>query len=884
MSWQPNDDELQQVIALLQHSQSTDREVQRNVQQRLNQLNGHESFCCYLVHILSVMKDGPIDATSRSLAGLILKNNIRTRWVTYNDEVRRFVKSHTMNSIADPEPLIRATVGIIITTIVVEEGVSTWSDLLPTLAQMLEQPNEYMQEGALGALQKVFEDSADRFDTETHLQPIIPKLLQYFGSNSGKMRALSMNCINCILMVNNDPINSVIDDFLHALFARAHDGEEEVQKQLCRSLTLLLDTHMEKMMPNLPNVVDYIILKTEDSNEAVALEACEFWLSLAENNDICRQLLGPFLPKLVPVLVKCMRYTESDVIALKGNEEDASVPDRDEDIKPRFHKSKQQGFLKSEEEDEEDEDDDDVSGEWNIRRCAAASLDLLASIFANDLLAVLLPILKEALVHQDWMVKESGILALGAIAEGCMDGVTPHLNELVPFLLEMLQDKKPLVRSITCWTLSRYCAWVVNDENAQKHYFQPVLQRFLQCALDNNKKVQEAACSAFATLEEEACDVLVPFLQPILSTLVQAFNIYQAKNLLILYDALGTLANSVGEALCQPVYVQMLMPPLMSKWERLSDDDKELFPLLECVSSVASAMGMSFLPYSLPVYNRCVNLVRRCVHQAQMHAQRPLEIEAPETDFMIVALDLLSGLAESLPEHIEQLVEGSGIIELLLFCSVDPLPEVRQSCFALLGDLVKTCFSQIKPQTNTFVCVLAQNLDPSKVSVCNNAIWALGELVLKMGGEIKPFIPQFLEQLIGVVNYQPTAQRTLVENTAITIGRLGQQCAEDTAAFLQRFIRNVCLSLRNVKDNADKESAFIGLCQMINLNPTGVLPDFIFWCDAVVSWQTPKPELKEMFARIFMAFREQVGVENWNLFTAQFPTALRERLFEFYGI
>ena len=31
---------------------------------------------------------------------------------------------------------------------------------------------------------------------------------------------------------------------------------------------------------------------------------------------------------------------------------------------------------------------------------------------------MLLPILKETLFHQEWVVKESGILALGAIAEG----------------------------------------------------------------------------------------------------------------------------------------------------------------------------------------------------------------------------------------------------------------------------------------------------------------------------------------------------------------------------------------------------------------------------------------------------------------------------------
>ena len=71
--------------------------------------------------------------------------------------------------------------------------------------------------------------------------------------------------------------------------------------------------------------------------------------------------------------------------------------------------------------------------------------------------------------------------------------------------------------------------------------------------LDPNKRVQEAACSAFATLEEEACTELVPYLGDILTVLVTAFKRYQAKNLLMLYDAIGTLADSVGNHLNKPV-------------------------------------------------------------------------------------------------------------------------------------------------------------------------------------------------------------------------------------------------------------------------------------------------------------------------------------------
>lgn len=53
-----------------------------------------------------------------------------------------------------------------------------------------------------------------------------------------------------------------------------------------------------------------------------------------------------------------------------------------------------------------------------IGKCSAAALDVLANVFRDELLPHLLPLLKGLLFHPDWVIKESGILVLGAIAEG----------------------------------------------------------------------------------------------------------------------------------------------------------------------------------------------------------------------------------------------------------------------------------------------------------------------------------------------------------------------------------------------------------------------------------------------------------------------------------
>ena len=77
----------------------------------------------------------------------------------------------------------------------------------------------------------------------------------------------------------------------------------------------------------------------------------------------------------------------------------------------------------------------------------------------------------------------------------------------------------------------------------------------------------------------------------------------------------------------------MLMPPLIQKWNQLKDEDKDLFPLLECLSSVATALRSGFLPYAEPVFQRCVSLVEQTLAQSvvsgHIHFSLPRVLSRP---------------------------------------------------------------------------------------------------------------------------------------------------------------------------------------------------------------------------------------------------------------
>ncbi|PWN39074.1 ARM repeat-containing protein [Ceraceosorus guamensis] len=928
-SWTPQQDGLSELLGLFRESQNPDRDVQIHIANRLETLRQIPDYANYLVYVLTQMPQE--ETNTRSIAGLILKNHILNYSQTLQPDSVAYVKAAILPAISLEEDMLRRTSTQVVSMIMEIYRPESWPEGLEQLISLMTSQHPKGCEGAFSTLAKMCEDIPKEIEEceingMRPLQILIPKFLEATNHPDPLVRCHALNCLNQFISASSAALQEQLDLYIKALFERSSDPNDSVRRFVCQAIVLILGARPDKLLPQLSGVVDYMLYCTADKDDEVALEACEFWLQFSEDPQLSDHL-RPYLPTVAPVLLKSMVYSEIDLLILGADQDDndEAEPDRPEDIKPKHYggatkrnehvdEAEQNGAggskmsraaLEAEDEDDdeddddeddyEDDSDDDGSGEWNLRKCSAAALDVMAVQFGNELLQILLPYLKERLFSDDWLQREAGILALGAIAEGCIAGIHEHLPQLVPFLINSLQHPKPLVRSIACWTLGRYSSWTVGTRTPehQQQYFLPAMEGLLGMVLDRNKRVQEAGCSAFATLEEEAGASLQPFLEPILKTLVFAFNKYQQKNLLILYDAIGTLADCVESALNRPEYVEIIMPPLISKWQSLDDGDADLIPLLECLSSVTIAVGPGFLPYSPPVFQRCVGLVHSNLVAAQAEAQKPLdEQEMPNRTFIIVALDLLSGLTQGLGADVQPLIEQSNpsLLPLLGACLTNPDPPVRQSAYALLGDLAICAFRLLRPQLPSIMKELIAQIvvDPpsESVSVCNNATWAAGEIALQYQGqdtsELHQWIPSLTERLIPVL-MSTKSPKSLMENAAVTIGRIGLVCPALVAPHLEQFIEQWCQALWDIKDNDEKDSAFRGLCAMIQANPNGAAKGFVYFCNAVVRWTSPSQALNDQFSSILNGFKEMAG-PNWQTQRTQFPSLIAQRLEQRYGL
>ncbi|XP_057974190.1 transportin-1 [Malania oleifera] len=878
-TWQPQENGVNEICAVLeQHiSPASDKS---QIWQQLQHFSQFPDFNNYLAFILTRAEGKSVEI--RQAAGLLLKNNLRTAFKSMSPAYQQYIKSELLPYIGASDKHIRSTVGTIISVIVQLGGVFGWPELLQTLVNCLDSNELNHMEGAMDALSKICEDIPQVLDSdvpglaERPINIFLPRLYRFFQSPHATLRKLSLGSVNQYIMLMPAALYVSMDQYLQGLFVLANDPVAEVRKLVCSAFSQLIEVRPSFLEPHLKNLIEYILQVNKDPDDEVALEACEFWSAYCDAQ-LPPENLQEFLPRLIPVLLSNMVYAEDDE-SLVDAEEDGSLPDRDQDLRPRFHSSRFHGS------DDAEDDDDDIVNVWNLRKCSAAALDMFSNVFGDEILPTLMPIVQAKLSNAGdavWKEREAAVLALGAIAEGCIKGLYPLLPEIVAFLIPLLDDKFPLIRSISCWTLSRFSKFIVQGGHQKGHeQFDKVLMGLLRRILDDNKRVQEAACSAFATLEEEAAEELAPCLDIILQHLMCAFGKYQRRNLRIVYDAIGTLADAVGGELNKPTYLDILMPPLTAKWQQLSNSDKDLLPLLECFTSIAQALSTGFSPFAEPVFQRCINIIQT----EQLAKVDPVSAGIQyDKEFIVCSLDLLSVLAEGLGGGIESLVSQSSLRDLLLQCCMDDASDVRQSAFALLGDLARVCPVHLRPRLSEFLDVAAKQLNTPKiketVSVANNACWAIGELAVKVHQEISPVVMTVMSCLVPVLKHAEELNKSLIENSAITLGRLAWVCPEIVSPHMEHFMQSWCTALSMIRDDIEKEDAFRGLCAMVRANPSGALSSLVFMCKAIASWhEIRSEELHNEVCQVLHGYKQMLRNGAWEQCMSALEPPVKDKL------
>jgi len=553
-----------------------------------------------------------------------------------------------------------------------------------------------------------------------------------------------------------------------------------------------------------------------------------------------------------------------------------------------------------EEEDEEEDGERDIGrnpnagGAFTPRKAAGGALETLALIHPTTVLPLTMAAVGELLSKQGddeaaWRSREAGLLALGCLAYGCSDRMAEFLPQMYPFLLATSRDTRPLLRVSAVWALSQYAGWVTEmhilgaedraDAEARgdvaaaasADYLTPLMALLLERLADPVKTVQHAALKAMAEVVTAAQEAAAPYAAATLAALLAAVPRYQLRSRLLAYDCIATLAEHAPEEAATAEQVAVLLPGLCDRLEGLPDDAFEATSVMCCLTGVCTANHADTLPFMPRLLARTSALLEReLVMEAVLADEEASAVGttvaaaaapgarggAGNTSRMSVCLDLLDVIVDAAGGALTDALcaESAGLPEWLDLTLPHPSPAVRTSALCLLGTLalrVPAALTAPRPtRGGPLLEAAARHLTPSirltaaNVQACNNAVWALGQLVKAFGREpMGRVLPQALPRLLDVLFASGAAARRLHENVAITLGILGAAFPEVMAPALPAMVDRWCEALKRVTAPEERADAYVGLCALLATGPGpvaegGHLPNVV---RALLCYRAPPP-------------------------------------------
>lgn len=788
----------------------------------LSQFGQLPDFPLYALAVFAQTPNQPGEVRQR--AGLVLKNSIAgMQRGAMQAAMVDHIGAQVLAAMQDPNKAIRHTGGTILTTLVQRLGLQSCSKTLEQLVKLLDSQSQDVVEGSLSAVGKICEDGvelllrAQRQDPQACNDPVRaaraedarlfltwasqqvlpPMFARAAPASPAFVRQIALECLS------HFALQRVFEDqayglqhlgmrYMELLGALATDTSPEVLQLVCKGFVSAVEEGWACLTPQFYEAILQFMLKASQHPEYdVRLEALGVWISCSGQPDSWGPLQAA-LPALVPVLVTNMVYAEADYMILEPSQvenDNANVPDPPDSIKPRFHAESKNI--------DGDEDDDGVvdksthgwtADEWTARKAAAKSLDCISGVMPELVVPLVLPQIEQKLNHASWEHQEAGVLALGAIGVHCQNRLQQFLPAVINLLLRLCDAPQPLLRSISSWCVGRFGLWIFSDTNASRQQVIPsVLKVILPRCLDRNKRVQEATISALMSLEETGKAQLVPYLNDIVGTIVNALSLYQVKNLRILYDTVNWLVWAVGPELDKPHYVQGLLDVVFQRYDLAPDTDVQALPLSECVASLCQVLGKGGVAQRIPkVIMRCVRSINDTAMAVKMWEQNPNEFERPDTDIMSSSCDVLSGILEGLQEASGQAAASLNFLTCIALCLRSPSARARQSGFWLMSVSATHCLQQLQPLLPELLPLSATNgLGPkATTTVSMNACWAIGEVYQRappeaVSAHLNPIVTALVAilQRRDVKNWQVQGHDQLLAAVCMLLNRLRQTTA-----------------------------------------------------------------------------------------------------------
>ena len=255
------------------------------------------------------------------------------------------------------------------------------------------------------------------------------------------------------------------------------------------------------------------------------------------------------------------------------------------------------------------------------------------------------PLVPKWLKSDDWLQIEAIILAIGAFtkAVGTPREMSDLYRDLIPHMLELYSHPKPLVRSITCFTMQQFIN--VNIKGV-KDPFRQMMKCTLNLLQDQNQEVQEMALNSLSAMLAFANRDITQFSKKLISELSQADSHLKGTARFVYYECISHVFGRLA-ALLSATDAEELLTPLMNQWQTLkwntpeqsASDKEETFRLCQALCVIATFAKSAFSSYNEQIFSKVVPYMKKIVAGGDEYGDVSGELV---TQHMVAYLDVLS--------------------------------------------------------------------------------------------------------------------------------------------------------------------------------------------------------------------------------------------------
>ncbi|KPI90281.1 hypothetical protein ABL78_0663 [Leptomonas seymouri] len=915
-----------QILAALAAASSPQQEIRQQGEVQLQQLKSNPS--AYFSSCAEILVSQEADLRGRQLVGFQLKNNLANPACAQNAHLQTAVCEH---AIVDPQRIIRNVAGSII-SVAVREGLWPAQAVVQRLGTSVTQRSAELcaVHGAIRTLSYIVDDAGSLLDAAGLTKPVLMAVVPFltattFGTtdpDAVEIRMKALEIVSLILELAGMDFESntykglqgCVRTIIQACFENLQAPISQAVSTLCiRCIVLSLTFYSEIDNALFTQIGQLMYQATTAGNgaapasaeeESLRIEATEFWRAILHFPQFA-EVAQPTVVQIIPVLIRAMVYSDMEIGMLEASAEDWQVPDKADAIRPRHyseHRNKDAGSNLSNEgggeEDDEGDDDDEVE-EWNLRRVSALTLDDLSEYYGDAILETVLSCIASMIRSSDWRQQEAAVLALGAFCEGCFDSLTRYLPDICPMLLQLLETHNThfLVVSITLWTSARLGPFFLSTP--------ALMERLMTCILSKmenpSKMVQGGAVEALMEMLSKAEDGQMNVAAPaIVQSVATCFGAYQLKNRVLLFEAVQTICQTLGDALrSNESLISTLMSPLSQFWSHTPNDSPLLWDLFDCMASVCSAVGPAMQPMAGDIFNRGFSLLREHL-QMRMTALQAGDIP-PDEEFIVTSAILLSGLFDAMGSGLEPLVAQNEplFMQVLLTMLSDAVPAIRQNGFSLVSDVARTCpthLQQVLPQFCEAAVRSASEVEETSYGVVSNVAWAMCNLLEhQVDGANLPTMqstPAMAQLFSLFANFLGRAKvtadmRNMAENVSLCLGVMlyvDPEIEAKSQCGVQLFAMPFCRFVRNIRESSSLlEAATCGFLMAVQQNPSVVLNNVTLFCDLACSVSAEGVEASRMI-RDLLSGAARANPATWRQALSSSTAQTRKKLYQLYGL